>query len=44
MPEIPMLHIPTAMLTGPAAVAALDEMRFWLRIMEEHAKFVRGGG
>lgn len=43
MPEIPMLHIPTAMLTGPAAVAALDEMRFWLRIMEEHAKFVRGG-
>lgn len=38
MPDIPM-----PMLTGPAAVAALDEMRFWLRIMEEHAKFVRGG-
>lgn len=38
---MPEMTVP--MLTIPAAVAALDEMRFWLRIMEEHAKFVRGG-
>jgi len=24
-------------------IAAVDEMRFWLRIMFEHAKFIRGG-
>lgn len=24
-------------------MAAIDEMRFWLRIMFEHAKFIRGG-
>lgn len=38
-----MNNMPMPVLTGPSAVAALDEMRFWLRIMEEHAKFVRGG-
>ncbi len=38
MPDMSM-----PMLTPPASVAAVDEMRFWLRIMEEHAKFVRGG-
>lgn len=38
-----MSEIPMPVITGPAAAAALDEMRFWLRIMEEHAKFVRGG-
>lgn len=38
-----MPNMPMPMLTGQAAIAALDEMRFWLRIMEEHAKFVRGG-
>jgi len=27
----------------PELLAALDEMNFWVRIMGEHAKFIRGG-
>lgn len=31
-------------ITSPQGLrAAVDEMRFWLRIMFEHAKFIRGG-
>lgn len=31
-------------ITSPEGLcAAIDEMRFWLRIMFEHAKFIRGG-
>ena len=37
------LSMSMPILSGPAAIAAVDEMRVWLRIMEEHAKFVRGG-
>ncbi len=31
------------LLTAQATVAAIDEMSFWLRIMYEHSKFIRGG-
>lgn len=31
------------LLSPVRAAAAIDEMRFWVRIMGEHAKFIRGG-
>lgn len=31
------------LVSAQATVAAIDEMSFWLRIMYEHSKFIRGG-
>ncbi|MFZ5647430.1 MAG: DUF2935 domain-containing protein [Bacillota bacterium] len=28
---------------GPQFTAALDEMNFWVQVMAEHSKFIRGG-
>lgn len=37
------IHYSHAIMSPEGLIAATDEMRFWLRIMFEHAKFIRGG-